>query len=82
MSKTIIGKVVSTKMQKTVLVEVERKFRHPLYKKVIVRGKKFKAHNEMEGIAEGDVVVITETRPVSKDVHFVVSKKLDTNTVS
>jgi SSU ribosomal protein S17P len=76
MAKTLIGKVVSTKMQKTVVVKVERKFRHPLYEKVITRHKKYKAHNEEFKLKEGDMVKIIETRPISKDKHFKVAEKL------
>lgn len=71
------GTVVSTKMNKTVVVSVERKFRHAKYSKVIIRHKKYKAHNEVTGIKTGDVVTIKETRPVSKDTKFAVVKKLE-----
>jgi small subunit ribosomal protein S17 len=76
MPKILTGTVVSTKMQKTVVVKVERKFRHPLYEKVITRHKKYKAHNEDFDLKEGDVVKIIETRPISKDKHFKVIEKL------
>ncbi len=76
MKKTLIGKVVSTKMTKTVVVMVERKFRHAVYHKVIIRHKKFKAHNEKLDLLVGDVVKIEETRPISKDKHFIVIEKL------
>jgi len=76
MAKALIGKVVSTKMQKTVVVKVERKFRHPLYEKVITRHKKYKAHNEEFKLKEGDMVKIIEMRPISKDKHFKVAEKL------
>ena len=76
MKKIFIGDVVSTKMQKTVVVRVERKFRHPLYKKVITRHKKLKAHNEKLELAVGDRVEIEETRPISKDKHFIVKEKI------
>jgi len=76
MPKILIGTVISTKMKKTVVVKVERKFRHPLYKKVIVRHKKYKAHNEELKLKEGDQVKIIETRPISKDKHFKVIEKL------
>jgi len=76
MAKIFTGKVVSTKMAKTVIVDVERKLRHPLYRKVIVRHKKYKAHNENKEIKEGDVVRIKETRPISKDKHFIVVEKI------
>lgn len=76
MKKILIGKIVSTKMINTVIVQVERKFRHPVYHKVIVRHKKFKAHNETLNLAMGDMVRIEETKPISKDKHFKVIEKL------
>ena len=76
MKKNLIGQVVSTKMQKTVLVKVERKFSHARYRKVIIRHKKYKAHNEDLKLNVGDTVKIEETRPISKDKHFIVVKKL------
>jgi len=60
------GIVVSNKMDKTLVVKVERTYRHPQYGKVITRGKKYYAHNEIEGIQIGDSVQIIETRPLSK----------------
>ena len=60
------GVVVSNKMQKTVVVKVDRKFRHPQYDKVIVRSKKYYAHDESGELKAGDVVSIMETRPLSK----------------
>lgn len=60
------GTVVSNKMQKTVVVKVERSFRHPVYGKVVTRAKKFYAHNEGKELQLGDVVQIIETRPLSK----------------
>jgi small subunit ribosomal protein S17 len=79
MVKIFKGKVVSTKMQKTVVVEVERVFRHPLYKKVIHRHKKYKAHNDRFTLNDGNLVKIKETRPISKDKHFVVIEKIISN---
>ena len=76
MKKILTGKVVSIKMIKTVVVMVERKFRHPVYHKVIVRHKKYKAHNEKLDLKLGDIVQIEETRPISKDKHFIVVEKL------
>lgn len=76
MAKIFTGKIISTKMSKTVTVLVERKMRHHLYQKVITRHKKYKAHNEELELKEGDVVEIKETRPMSKDKHFKVTKKL------
>jgi len=77
MRKKFVGKIISNKMQKTVVVEVERRFSHPLYKKVITYHKKYKAHNENLKLEVGDKVLIEETRPISKDKHFVVIKKLN-----
>lgn len=76
MSKFFTGTVISTKMQNAVVVQVERRFRHALYKKVISRRKKFHAHNEMKDIHEGDTVKIQETKPISKTIHFIVVEKL------
>lgn len=76
MAKEFIGTVVSAKMNKTVVVSIEKKFRHSLYKKVIVRHKKLKAHNENKELKEGDVVKISETRPLSKTKHFIVVEKV------
>jgi len=78
MKKTLIGKVVSTKMTKTVVVLVERKFRHAVYHKVVIRHKKFKAHNEKLDLQLNDMVKIQETKPISKDKHFIVIEKIKT----
>lgn len=63
---TKVGEVVSTKMQKTIVVEVTMKKAHPLYKRVISRSKKFYVHDEENKALVGDVVRIEETRPMSK----------------
>jgi small subunit ribosomal protein S17 len=60
------GEVVSTKMQKTVTVKVERTIRHPNYEKVVTRAKKYYAHNEIPDVQVGQKVRIIETRPLSK----------------
>lgn len=60
------GVVVSNKMQKTVVVKVDRTIRHPVYGKVVTRSKKYYAHNEAEPLKVGDEVQIMETRPLSK----------------
>lgn len=65
------GIVVSSKMQKTVVVKVSTKVKHRLYKKLITKTKKFKAHDEI-GVKIGQKVKITETKPISKDIHFKV----------
>ena len=61
-----IGQVVSTKMNKTIVVKVTRRVQHPVYKRVIRRAKKFYAHDEQNQCHEGDWVRIEETRPLSK----------------
>ncbi|MCM8783517.1 MAG: 30S ribosomal protein S17 [Candidatus Omnitrophica bacterium] len=70
--KILIGKVVSAKMEKTVVVQVERKTIHPKYKRVIRKYSKFKAHDENKIAKEGDTVRIIETRPLSKDKRWVL----------
>jgi len=64
--KTLVGNVVSTKMQKTIVVEVTRRKSHPLYQRVIARSKKFYAHDEQNTAHVGDVVRLEETRPLSR----------------
>lgn len=68
--KTRIGKVVSDKMDKTIVVSIETLVRHPLYKKTIKRTTKFKAHDESNECKVGDKVLIMETRPISKDKRW------------
>lgn len=63
--KQLVGKVVSTKMQKSIVVLVERKFRHPIYGKFIKKSKRYLAHDEKEECNEGDVVQLMESRPLS-----------------
>ncbi len=72
--RTLSGRVVSDKMDKTVTVLVERKVKHPLIGKVIRRSNKFHAHDETNQCKEGDLVVIEESRPLSKTKTWVVSK--------
>ena len=68
--KVRMGKVVSDKMDKTVVVAVEMKVRHPLYHRTITQTKKFKAHDENNEAKTGDTVVIMETRPLSKTKNW------------
>ncbi|MEJ2047208.1 MAG: 30S ribosomal protein S17 [Dehalococcoidia bacterium] len=72
--KTRVGRVVSNRMDKTVVVEVETPKRHPLYKKIIRRRVKFKAHDENNRCGLGDVVRIIETRPLSKQKRWRVGE--------
>lgn len=75
MAKKIKGKIVSNKMQKTVVVSVEVKSRHPLYEKVMRRNRRFKARDEI-GVKLGDEVIIEECKPLSKEVCFRVIEVL------
>jgi small subunit ribosomal protein S17 len=68
--KTRVGTVVSDKMQKTVVVAIQRRVPHPTYGKMITRTKHFKAHDEENASKAGDVVRIMETRPISKDKRW------------
>ena len=68
--KTRVGRVVSNKMQKTIVVAIEDNVKHPLYKKVIKRTVKFKAQDEENVCNIGDKVEIMETRPLSKDKNW------------
>lgn len=65
--KERVGIVVSDKMDKTIVVAVSERVKHPLYKKIVNRTKKFKAHDENNACGIGDKVLIQETRPISKD---------------
>lgn len=68
--KTRVGLVVSDKMDKTVLVNIETRVKHPLYKKTVTISKRFKAHDENNECGIGDKVLIAETRKLSKDKYF------------
>jgi len=75
--KRLVGRVVSDKMDKTVVVRVERLTRHPLYRKVIRKTKKFKAHDPDNRCRVGDVVRIVEWRPISKEKRWLVEEILE-----
>ena len=68
--KTRTGKVVSNKMQKTIVVAVEDHVKHPLYNKIVKRTVKLKAHDENNECSIGDIVKVMETRPLSKDKRW------------
>ncbi len=70
------GTVVSNKMQKTVVVQVSRRLQHPLYKKVMIRSQRFKAHDEL-ACDVGDLVEIMETRPLSKEKRWRVTRIIE-----
>ena len=72
--KTRIGEVVSDKMDKTVVVAIQERFKHPLYKKTVIKTKKFKAHDELNECGIGDTVEIVETTKLSKDKNWRVAR--------
>jgi small subunit ribosomal protein S17 len=74
--KTRIGRVLSNKMNKTVLVQVEMRRRHPRFKRVVTYRKEFKAHDESNACGVGDLVRIVETRPLSKEKRWRVAEIL------
>jgi small subunit ribosomal protein S17 len=75
--KTRIGIVVSDKMDKTVVVKIDRLVKHPVYNKYIKRSAKYKAHDTDNSCKTGDRVLIVETRPLSKDKHWKVRQIID-----
>ena len=75
--KTQVGVVVSNKMDKTVVVQVDKVLKHPIYKKHISRRNKYKAHNEKNDCNVGDRVLIMESRPLSKEKMWRVYKILE-----
>ena len=77
MRKTAVGRVVSDKMDKTVVVAIEDSVRHPLYKKIIKRTVKLKAHDENNECRVGDRVRLMETRPLSKDKRWRVAEIIE-----
>jgi small subunit ribosomal protein S17 len=74
LSRTLVGRVVSNKMDKTVTVRVERRVKHPVYGKYVVRTTKYHAHDETNQVNEGDMVEIAETRPISKTKTWTVKR--------
>jgi small subunit ribosomal protein S17 len=79
--KTRVGVVTSDKMDKTVVVRVERLIHHPIYRKFIRRQNKFKAHDPQNACNIGDRVLIEESRPISKDKRWVVVQVLEKTAV-
>jgi small subunit ribosomal protein S17 len=74
LKRTLVGKVVSDKMDKTVTVLIERHVKHPLYGKIIMRSNKYHAHDETNSVKMGDTVEIQEGRPISKTKAWTVTK--------
>ena len=79
--KTTIGEVVSDKMDKTVVVSVTRRIPHPLYKKIVKRVSRLKAHDEKNECRTGDKVRVAQTRPLSKDKRFEVVEIIEKSTL-
>ncbi|ABX33046.1 MULTISPECIES: 30S ribosomal protein S17 [Comamonadaceae] len=74
LKRTLIGKVVSDKRAKTVTVMVERRVKHPIYDKIMIKSSKYHAHDEQGEYKLGDVVEITESRPLSKTKNWVATR--------
>jgi small subunit ribosomal protein S17 len=75
--RRLVGRVVSDKMQKTVVVAIERRKTHPIYKKVVKSTKKVMAHDETDAIEVGSLVQLVESRPLSRHKRWVVEKVLE-----
>lgn len=75
--RRLVGRVVSDKMQKTVVVAIERRKAHPIYKKVIKSTKRVMAHDESDAIEVGSLVQLVESKPLSKNKRWVVEKVLE-----
>ena len=75
--RTLVGKIVSNKMNKTVVVQVERRVKHPVYGKIVMRSNKYKAHDETNQYNEGDMVEIAEGRPISRDKSWTVVRLIE-----
>lgn len=74
LKRTLVGKVVSDKRAKTVTVLVERRVKHPIYDKIVIKSSKYHAHDEKGEYKMGDLIEITESRPLSKTKNWVASR--------
>ena len=74
--RVLVGTVISDKMDKTIVVRVDRRVKHPLYKKFITRSQRFSAHDEANKCNIGDTVRIRECRPLSRNKHFELVERL------
>ena len=74
LKRALVGKVVSDKRAKTVTVLIERRVKHPIYDKIVVKSSKYHAHDEKGEYKLGDVVEITESRPISKTKNWVATR--------
>ncbi len=77
LTRTLVGKVVSNKMDKTVTVLVERRVKHPVYGKYVVKSNKYHAHDDTDTLNEGDIVEIASTRPLSKTKTWKVTRVVE-----
>jgi len=77
LKRTLVGRVISNKMDKTVTVLVERRVKHPVYGKYVVRSTKLHAHDDSNKIGEGDLVEIAETRPLSRTKFWTVTRVVE-----
>ena len=75
--RTLVGKVVSNKMDKTITVLVERRVKHPVLGKIVMRSAKYKAHDESNQFNEGDTVEIAEGRPISRSKSWVATRLVE-----
>ena len=76
-TRTVTGRVVSNKMDKTVTVLVERRVKHPVYGKYVVKSNKYHAHDSTDALNEGDIVEIAEARPLSRTKSWTVTKVVE-----
>lgn len=77
LTRTLVGKVVSNKMDKTVTVLVERRVKHPVYGKYVVKSNKYHAHDASDALNEGDIVEIAESRPLAKTKSWTVTRVVE-----
>ena len=77
LKRTLIGKVVSDKREKTVTVLVERRVKHPIYDKIVIRSSKYHAHDEKGEYHNGDLIEITESKPISKTKNWVATRLVE-----
>ncbi|HZF86242.1 MAG TPA: 30S ribosomal protein S17 [Burkholderiaceae bacterium] len=77
LKRTLVGKVVSDKRAKTVTVLVERRVKHPIYNKIMIRSSKYHAHDEQGEFHLGDLIEITESRPISKSKNWVATRLVE-----
>lgn len=77
LKRTLVGRVVSDKRAKTVTVLVERRVKHPIYHKIVMRSSKYHAHDEKGEYKVGDLIEIAESRPISKTKNWVVTRLVE-----